>query len=193
MRQDQPKPDQPEPGPGCQQTRDQHGENPVNSPPAEEQMKLIEQDQLSRRRAITYLVVQLALSLLLSALLFLIDTVSAYSALAGGMIATIASAWFTWRVFRVDANSAARAMLASVYVGEIYKLVLTGALFICVFVLVSPLNAPALFLTYFLIHITPLLVNIFDGNVDDIKYKRPENLQEGLQNDTGQETREKNG
>jgi ATP synthase protein I len=176
MRLDQPKPDQLDPDcvSKAQESASQgRAGEPVDSSPDERQQSLIELDMLSRRRALTYLVAQFALSLLLSALLLVYDIVSAYSALTGGMIATVASAWFTWRVYRVGATSAASAMLASVYVGEVYKLVLTGALFVCAFVLISPLNAPALFLTYFLVHITPLLVSIFDPNVEDIKYKRP--------------------
>ena len=135
------------------------------------QQSLIEQDMLSRRRALVYLIAQLVLSLSATALLILYDSVSAYSALTGGMIATVSNAWFTYRVFRVSATSAASAMLASVYVGEIYKIMLTGALFVCAFVLIEPIDALALFVTYFLVHITPLLVNVFDNDSEDIQIK----------------------
>jgi len=135
------------------------------------QQSLIEQDMLSRRRALVYLIAQLVLSLSATALLILYDSVSAYSALTGGMIATVSNAWFTYRVFTVGATSAASAMLASVYVGEIYKIMLTGALFVCAFVLIEPINALALFASYFLVHITPLLVNVFDNDSEDIQYK----------------------
>ena len=50
-------------------------------------------------------------------------------------------------------------MLASYYSGEIYKIVLTGALFICAFVLIKPISALAFLLTYFAIHMTPALVS----------------------------------
>ena len=86
------------------------------------------------------------------------------------MIATVSNAWFTYRVFRVSATSAVRAMLASVYVGEIYKILLTGALFICVFVLIEPIDAMALFATYFQGHMTPIRGNVFDNNSEDIQY-----------------------
>ena len=51
-------------------------------------------------------------------------------------------------------------MLASVYVGEVYKIVLTSALFICAFLLIKPINAFALLISYFFIHISPVMVNL---------------------------------
>lgn len=167
MRHDQPKPDQPDPD--CQQASRRNISLGESS-----QQSLIEQDMLSRRRALSYLIAQLVLSLTVTALLLLYDPVTAYSALTGGMIATVSNAWFTYRVFRVSATSAASAMLTSVYVGEIYKILLTGALFVCAFVLIKPVDALALFVSYFLIHMTPLLVNVFDRNDEDIRYRKPD-------------------
>jgi len=117
------------------------------------------QNELSKKQALSYIKVQIALTAA-TALLYFYDNVVAYSALTGGLIATTANAWFTYKVFRVGPASAAQAMLASVYVGEVYKIVLTSALFICAFLLITPINAFALLISYFFIHISPIVVNL---------------------------------
>ena len=124
-----------------------------------DQLDLSTQHRQSKRQAIIYIRSQLILTIAISTILLFIDVVMAYSALTGGVIATIASAWFAYKVFRVSPDSAAQAMLASAYVGEIYKIILTGALFICAFVLIKPVSAAALLITYFVIHMTPAMVS----------------------------------
>lgn len=124
-----------------------------------DQLDLSTQHRQSKRQAIIYIRSQLILTIAISTILLFLDVVMAYSALTGGLIATIASAWFAYKVFRVGPDSAAQTMLASAYVGEIYKIILTGALFICAFVLIKPVNAAALLITYFVIHMTPAMVS----------------------------------
>ena len=124
-----------------------------------DRQNLERQNELSKKQALSYIKVQIALTAA-TALLYFYDNVVAYSALAGGLIATTANAWFTYKVFRVGPASAAQAMLASVYVGEVYKIVLTSALFICAFLLIKPINAFALLISYFFIHISPIVVNL---------------------------------
>ena len=134
--------------------------------------KIMQQDQLdlnrqhtqSKKQAIRYIQSQLALTMVISIVLFFIDLVMAYSALAGGLIATVASAWFAYKVFRVTPDSAAEMMLVSAYMGEIYKIVLTGALFLCAFVLIKPISAVALLITYFVIHMTPAMVSVLSDD-----------------------------
>ncbi|MFV2004302.1 MAG: ATP synthase subunit I [Gammaproteobacteria bacterium] len=129
----------------------------------QDQLDLTQQHQQSKRQAISYIKAQLVLTVVISALLLIFDVVKAYSALTGGLIATIASAWFAYKVFRVSPGSAAETMLASAYMGEIYKIVLTGALFLCAFVLIRPVSAVVLLITYFVIHMTPALVSAIDS------------------------------
>jgi len=124
-----------------------------------DQLDLSQQHRQSKEQAINYIKSQLILTIAISIILFFFDVVVAYSALTGGMIATIASAWFAYKVFRVSPDSAAQTMLASAYTGEIYKIILTGALFICAFVLIKPVSALALLITYFVIHMTPAMVS----------------------------------
>ena len=115
----------------------------------QDQRDLAQQHQQSKKLAINYIKSQLILTITISLVLLFLDVVMAYSALTGGMIATIASAWFAYKVFRVSPESAAQTMLASAYMGEIYKIILTGALFLCAFVLIKPISALALLITYF--------------------------------------------
>ena len=128
----------------------------------QDQLDLNRQHTQSKIQAIRYIQSQLALTIAISITLFFIDLVMAYSALTGGLIATIASAWFAYKVFRVTPESAAETMLISAYMGEIYKIVLTGALFLCAFVLIEPISAVALLITYFVIHMTPAMVSVFN-------------------------------
>jgi ATP synthase protein I len=136
---------------------------------------LNQQHLQSKKQAFTFIWSQLILTIVISAIWLYFDGVMAYSALTGGMIATVASAWFAYKVFRVSPDSAAVTMIASAYTGEIYKIILTGALFICAFVLIRPVSALALLITYFVIHMTPALVSVISdaGNgASTIKEKR---------------------
>ena len=135
----------------------------------QDQLDLTQQHQQSKKQAIVFIKSQLVLTLAISIALLFLDVVKAYSALTGGLIATIASAWFAYKVFRVSPESAAQAMLASAYMGEIYKIILTGALFICAFVLIKPISAAVLLVTYFVIHMTPAVVSALKdraGHID---------------------------
>ena len=132
----------------------------------EDQLDLKQQHQQSKKQAVIYIRSQLILTMTISTLLLFLDVVVAYSALTGGLIASLASAWFAYKVFRVSPDSAAQTMLASAYMGEIYKIILTGALFICAFVLIKPVSAAALLITYFVIHMTPAMVSAFSVNAD---------------------------
>jgi len=126
---------------------------------------LNQQNLQSKKQVLKFVWSQLILTIILSALWLYFDVVKAYSALAGGMIATVATAWFAYKVFRVSPDSEAVTMLASAYTGEVYKIILTGALFICAFVLIKPVSALALLITYFVIHMTPALVCVMSDDV----------------------------
>jgi len=125
-----------------------------------DRLDLNQQHLQSKKQAFTFIRSQLILTIVISVIWLYFDGVKAYSALTGGMIATVASAWFAYKVFRVSPHSAAVTMIASAYTGEIYKIILTGALFICAFVLIRPVSALALLITYFVIHMTPALVSV---------------------------------
>jgi len=136
--------------------------------------KSMQRDQLDldrlnqeRKLASKYILMQLCATILLSAALLIYDFTVAYSALTGGLIATLANAWLALKVFRVNTKAAPGVLLTAFYVGEIYKFILTGAMFVIAFVLIEPLNIVALLAIYFTIHITPAVMNAFnwDGQV----------------------------
>lgn len=120
----------------------------------------LSQKKQARRLASRFILTQLMTTISLSAVLLMYDYTVAYSALAGGMVATLANTWFAIKVFRVGTNETPETVLATFYVGEIYKFVFTGAMFVVAFVLIKPLNIVAFMGLYFLIHMTPAVVNV---------------------------------
>ena len=75
-------------------------------------------------------------------------SITAYSALFGGLIAIVPNAYFSYCAFRFSGARAAGAVAQSFYFGEMAKFLLTTGLFAGVFVLVTPIDVVALLLTY---------------------------------------------
>ena len=100
------------------------------------------------------------MSVVISALLLFYDGPAAYSALTGGLIATLANAWFAAKVFATKRISEPVLLLRAFYTGELYKILLTGALFVLAFVMIRPINAVTLLMTYFVVHLTPAAVEL---------------------------------
>ncbi|MEM8661527.1 MAG: ATP synthase subunit I [Pseudomonadota bacterium] len=88
---------------------------------------------------------QLAILVLLSLILLASDTVRAYSVLSGGLIAILPQAYFAALAFRWRGALSARAIARSSYIGQVGKFVLSVAGFAAVFVVVRPINGPAVF------------------------------------------------
>ena len=118
-------------------------------------------EQKQENQVLRFIKAQFAVTIVLSAAWMIVGYTAAYSALAGGLIATVANAWFAVKVFRKKSIETAETVLTTFYVGEIYKFIFTGAMFFMAFVLIKPVSAIALLATYFLIHLTPAVVNIF--------------------------------
>lgn len=112
-----------------------------------------------RNRVIGYLVPQLILTVTASALLLLVSVPAAYSALAGGIIAMVTTTWFALKVFADRKTNQPAVELRTFYLAEINKLVITGAMFIAVFVIIKPVNGAALLAVYFFVYITPVFVD----------------------------------
>ena len=111
-------------------------------------------------RVLGYVVPQLILTFVVSGLLLFFNYAAAYSALAGGLIATVTSAWFALKVFSGRKSNEPAKELQAFYWAEINKIVMTGAMFIAVFVLIKPVNGAALLAVYFLVYITPAVVDV---------------------------------
>lgn len=115
----------------------------------------------SRKQILRFIRAQIILTAILSLLLWIYSWVSCYSALIGGVIATAANAWFAFKVFSSERIEQPTAILATFYMGEIYKFLLTASLFMMVFVLIKPINIMILLSVYFFVHMTPAVVNTF--------------------------------
>ena len=126
-----------------------------------ETVKPVSAKRGAAKQVIGFIVAQLIITLICSALLLLIDWTAAYSGLTGGLIATVASAWFAYRVFARAQGKDAALVLRSMYWGEINKIVFTGAMFIAAFVLIRPVNGAALLAVFFLVHMTPVVVDLY--------------------------------
>lgn len=113
-----------------------------------------------RNRVMSYVIPQLILTLVASALLLLVSVPAAYSALAGGLIAIVATTWFAIKVFAGRDTKQPAVELRSFYLAEINKLIITGAMFVAVFVVIKPVNGAALLAVYFLVYITPIIVDV---------------------------------
>ncbi len=110
-------------------------------------------------RVIGYVVPQLILTAAASLILLLVSVPAAYSALAGGIIAMVTTTWFALKVFAGRKTNQPAVELRSFYLAEINKLVITGAMFIAVFVIIKPVNGAALLAVYFFVYITPVFVD----------------------------------
>lgn len=102
---------------------------------------------------IKILLAQLGLTLLAGAgALGLAGGVAGYSAVLGGLIGVIPSAFLGARMMAVNQSGNPRKMLNAAYVGEAVKWLLTFGLFIGVYLWVSPLNAGALLAGFIVVH-----------------------------------------
>jgi ATP synthase protein I len=92
------------------------------------------------------LLAQLGLSVVLAMLFWgMKGSVSAYSALLGGLICVIPNAFLALRLVVPRRDPGPGALVRAAYIGEIGKLALTVLMFTIVFTLVRPLAAGALF------------------------------------------------
>ena len=113
-----------------------------------------------KKQAFIIIIAQLAVTSIIFILLVFVEWVAAYSALTGGLIATLTTAWFAIKVFGAKKKEPV-VVLRSFYWAEINKILLTGALFVAAFVLIKPVNGAALLAVYFLVYMTPLVVDYF--------------------------------
>ena len=80
------------------------------------------------------LICQLSITVLFAAIaLLLSSTTAAMSALLGGMVSIVPTAYFAIKLFRYQGARAARQIVNSFYKGEALKLILTIVLFALVF------------------------------------------------------------
>lgn len=79
------------------------------------------------------------------------DMVAGYSGLLGGLIALLGNTYFAFKAFRYFGARSAKAIVQSLWAGEMGKQILAAALFALVFVGVKPLEPVALFAGYLMV------------------------------------------
>ena len=116
----------------------------------------------NKRQAWKAVTAQLVMTLLLSAILVIVGMHHVYSALAGGLIASGANAFFSFWVFSHYRAQHPNKLVARLYGAEIVKLILVGALFAAAVQLIDPLSGGALFGVFFIVHLMPGLMSLFN-------------------------------
>ncbi|WP_299202936.1 ATP synthase subunit I [uncultured Amphritea sp.] len=96
--------------------------------------------------------IQMAVTLVITLATLLHSVVAAYSALIGGILYLLPNVFFAWRVLGRQSETP-RGILADMYIGEIWKMVISILCFAAVFILVQPLSPFPLFLTFILLQI----------------------------------------
>ena len=91
---------------------------------------------------------QCVLLALLSSGMLLIDSVTAYSVLLGGLISICPHAYFARWAFRFSGAREAQSVTHAFYFGETAKFLMTVVMFAGVFAFIKPLNSTALFVAY---------------------------------------------
>ena len=105
--------------------------------------------------------IQLLVTLLVSGLLLVFDGVLAGSSLAGGFIAILGHAYFAWKVFGRKQEARPEQILATYYLAEVGKIILTGMLFIGAIVMIKPLSFVTLLGVYLFNYMIPWLASYF--------------------------------
>ena len=101
--------------------------------------------------------IEVAITVTIVLLLFLFfESLTAFSALFGGLAYIIPNAWFVRSAYRVNEQPSPQAILTRFYIGEAGKLVLTCIIFALCFLLVRNLNVVAMFLTF----VVMIIVNL---------------------------------
>ncbi|MFW2371718.1 MAG: ATP synthase subunit I [Gammaproteobacteria bacterium] len=126
-------------------------------------------EKTSTRQIRQIILIQLGTAFALSAGLLMIDPVYSWSALTGGLIATLANAYFAWKVFAKQQESKPEQILASYYAAEVGKIILTVMMFIGAIVLIKPLSIITLMGVYMFNHMIPWLASFYINDDDLIR------------------------
>ena len=96
-------------------------------------------------KAIIY---QLAVLLILVAMISTTDKLMAVSGLMGGLIQILPQAWFSWQAFKYAGASNVDRVVRSMYRGELGKVVMTATLFAILFTVNKQWDYIVLFTTF---------------------------------------------
>ena len=125
----------------------------------------------STTQARRILVVQFVATVALSVALLVVDPIYGWSGLAGGLIATLANAYFAWKVFAKQQESEPEQILATYYRAEVSKIILTVMLFTAAIVMIKPLSMIPLIGVYLINTMIPLLVSYLNDDSETWRKK----------------------
>ena len=99
---------------------------------------------------IRILLMQIATTFFLMLTFWLFDNkIAAYSSFLGGMLSIVPNIFLAARL--IASLRSAKAVLRAAYIGEAGKVILTFLLFGLVFIIVKPLDAKALFISFIIV------------------------------------------
>ena len=99
---------------------------------------------------IRILLMQIATTFFLMVTFWLFDNkIAAYSSFLGGMLSIVPNIFLAARL--IASLRSAKAVLRAAYIGEAGKVILTFLLFGLVFIIVEPLDAKALFISFIIV------------------------------------------
>lgn len=115
---------------------------------------------LDRQRIRKLLLVQGALLCVVTLAAWVFGKTAAWSAFLGGGTALLANALFAFWVFTPYRAQQPGALVTRFYAAETGKLILVGLSFAAIFIGLRPLNAAALFVSFFLVQVvSPVLAH----------------------------------
>ncbi len=107
------------------------------------------------------LAIQLLVALFVTIVSLFWGWLYAWSALVGGMIATLGNAYFAWKVFAKQNETTAEQILVTYYGAEVGKVILTVMFFTAAIVMIKPLSMVTMVVAYVLNYMIPLLASLF--------------------------------
>ena len=108
----------------------------------------------TRKRAFKVLCVQAGIALIAAAIALTNGVVAGYSALLGGVIYLIPQTYFTWRALSLRNFGSARAALADMYIGEIWKMMIYLVCLGLALFFVKPISPFSIFSVLILLHLS---------------------------------------
>ncbi|TNF37168.1 MAG: hypothetical protein EP315_03055 [Gammaproteobacteria bacterium] len=117
--------------------------------------------QASTTQVRRIILIQMLATLIVSVFLLIFGKIYAWSALIGGMTATLANAYFAWKVFAKRQETEPEQILATFYRAEVGKIFLTVLLFIGAIKLIKPLSVVTLMGVYLFNVLIPWLASFF--------------------------------
>ena len=116
--------------------------------------------ELDQKRIKRLLVIQLLAAIMVTAIAWIIQSEAGLSALIGGGASLLGNILFAFWVFAPYKAQKPGGLLGRFYLAEIAKLLTIGLVFAAAIVWLKPLNAVALFGSFFVVQVlSPLLVH----------------------------------